>query len=62
VVFGDDVGDPDPSAGDQDTENFGEHGRFVDRQVDHTVGDGDVDRGVGQWDVLDVALANQFGR
>jgi hypothetical protein len=37
LVLGDDVGDPDPPAGNQDAEHLGEHGRFVGRQVDRTV-------------------------
>ena len=44
VVLGDDVGDPDPPARAQHPEHLGQHGRLVGRQVDHAVGDDDVDR------------------
>jgi hypothetical protein len=47
MVLGDNVGDSDPPAGNQDAENLGEHGRFVDRQVDHTVGDHHVSESFG---------------
>ena len=37
-------------------EHFREHGRLVCGQIDHAVGDHDVDRGIGQRNVLDGAL------
>ncbi len=43
VVLGDDVGDPDPAAGHQNPEHLGQHRRLVHGQVDHAVGDHDVD-------------------
>ncbi len=55
-VVGDDVGDADPAAGSQDAEGLGEHGGLVGGQVDHAVGDDDVDRVRGQRDGFDGAL------
>src|SRR5574337_1669639 len=57
MIFGDDVGDPDPPAGSQDPTHLGQYGRLVDRQVDHAVGDHHVDAVVHEGDVLDGALA-----
>ncbi len=48
VVLGDDIGDPDSSTGLENPEYLGEHGRFVRRQVDDTVGNDHVDHTVGQ--------------
>jgi hypothetical protein len=56
AILGDDVADADPAAWLKDAVDLGEHGRLVDRQVDHAVGDHHVDRGGGQGDLLDVAL------
>src|SRR5207344_614059 len=42
VVFGNDVGDAEASAGLEDTECFGEYGGLVGGQVDDAVGDHDV--------------------
>jgi len=57
VVFGDDVGDPDPTTRCEHPEHFGEHRGLVGRQVDHAVGDDDIHRGIGQRNVLDGARA-----
>ena len=56
IVLGDDVGHADPPAGAQHPVCLGEHRRLVGRQVDHAVGDDDVDRRGGQGNVLDLAL------
>jgi hypothetical protein len=37
VVFGHDIGYPDPAARDQDAEHLGEHGGLVDGQVSQHV-------------------------
>ena len=47
VVVGDEVADADAAAGLQNAVNFGEDSRFVRGEVDHAVGDDDVDAGVG---------------
>jgi hypothetical protein len=56
VLVGDDIGDREPAAGAQDARGLGEHLGLVRREVDHAVGDHDVDGRVGERDVLDVAL------
>jgi len=56
VVFGHHVRDADPAAGREDAEHLGQHLRLVDAQVDHAVGDHDIDRAVGQGNILDRAL------
>ena len=56
MVFRDDVADPDAPARLEDPPDLGQHGRLVDRQVDHAVGDHHVDRVRGQRNLLDDAL------
>src|SRR5258706_16022691 len=55
VAAADDVRHGEPPARLQHAEGFGEDARLVGGKVDHTVGDDDVDRVVGQRDVLDLA-------
>src|SRR5207247_69759 len=56
VVFGDDVADPDPAARLEHAGDLRQHGRLVRGEVDHAVGDDDVDRGGGERDRFDHAL------
>ena len=44
VVLGHHVTDPDATPGSQDAPDLGEHGGFVDREVDDAVRDHDIDR------------------
>src|SRR5690606_3481615 len=60
VVFGDDVGDPEPPAGRQDPKGFGERRGFVGAQVDHAVGDDHVDVVVWVRDLLHVSLEELY--
>src|SRR5690606_39940726 len=53
--LGDDVADPESTAGDQDTERFGEYARLVGGEVDDAVLDDHVHAGSGQRDVFDAA-------
>ena len=53
---GDDVADREAPTGAQDPRRLAEHRGLVGREVDHAVGDHDVDRGVGERNVLDRAL------
>src|SRR5712691_2178209 len=57
VILGDDVGDSDAAAGYQHAEHLSEYRWLVGGQVDHAVGDHDIDRRVRQWQALDLALA-----
>jgi len=43
MILSDDVADPDASARAQESVHLREHRRLVCRQVDHAVGDDDVD-------------------
>src|SRR6267378_3920820 len=43
----------EPSAGPQHAVRLTKHGALVRGQVDHAVGDDDVDARLGQWDLLD---------
>src|SRR5699024_3940106 len=52
-----DVADADLAIDGQHPRYLGEHPGLVDRQVDHAVGDHDVDRAGRQRHVLDAALA-----
>lgn len=56
VLLGDDVGDGNAPTGAKDPGGFGEHEVLVTGEVDDAVGDDDIDTGVGQGDVLEVAL------
>ena len=56
AVVGDDVADAEPAARAEHPERFGQHAGLVGGQVDHAVGDDDIDVPVGQRDVLDVAV------
>ena len=55
-VLGDDVGDSEPAARFEHPGDLQQDLRLVGREVDHTVGDDDVDRVGGQGDLLDQAL------
>src|SRR5262249_42304829 len=52
----DDIADAQTAARAQHAERLGEGAGLVGGQVDHTVGDDDVDGGVRQRDVLDMAV------
>ena len=54
VGVGDHVGDGEPPAGPEHTGGLAKHLRLVAREVDHAVGDHDVDGVVGQRDRLDL--------
>ena len=56
ALVGDHVGDGEAAAGAQHARGLGEHDALVGGEVDHAVGDDDVDGGVGQRDLLEVAL------
>ena len=58
VGVGDHVGDGEAAAGAQDAGGFAQDLALVAGEVDHAVGDDDVDAGVGERHVLEVALAN----
>ena len=51
-----DIGDAQPSAGPEHPESLGEDARLVGGQVNHAVGDDDVDLLVRQRDVFNVAV------
>ena len=55
MVVGDDVGDPDSATGSKHPLDLVEYRLLVGREVDHAVGDDDVDGLVPQRDVLDVS-------
>ena len=56
VLVGDHVGDGEASAGPQDPRDLAQHLGLVAGEVDHAVGDHDVDARVRERDLLDVAL------
>lgn len=56
VRAGYDIGDGESTTGSQDPGGFEHHDVLIGSKVDHTVGQHDVDAGVGQRDVLQVAL------
>ena len=56
VGVGDHVGDGEAPAGAQDARGLAQHLRLVAGEVDHAVGDHDVDGRVGERQLLDVAL------
>ncbi len=55
VGVGDDVAHGKPAVRAQDAGRLADDGRLVGGQVDDAVGDDDVDRRVGEGDVLDLA-------
>src|SRR5207244_2678756 len=52
----DHVGDREPAAWLEHPERLADHGALVLREIDDTVGDDHVDRGIGQRHLLDGAL------
>ena len=56
VGVGDDVGDREASAGREDARRLAQDAGLVGGEIDDAVGDDDVDAGVGQRDLLQVAL------
>src|SRR5438094_2303519 len=57
VGVGYDVGDGEPATRPKDARGLAEHLGLIAGEIDHAVGDDDVDRAVGQWDLLEIALA-----
>ena len=57
VAVDDDVGDRHPAPWAQHPERLAQHARLVGRQVHDAVGEDHIHRGVGQRQLLDVALA-----
>src|ERR1039457_416235 len=52
----DDIGDREPAAWFQYAEGFAQDAIFVGREVDHAIGNDDVDGIIGQGDILDLTL------
>ena len=62
VLALDDVGHSEPPARLLHAKGLGQDAPLVDGEIDHAVGDDDVDRGVGQRDLFDVALEDSTFR